>query len=142
MPTVANDVSLTEKSRPYKALAGRPVEENDPVLTSELLEVGIPVVSSRYLIRPDAEVKSSVMGELHGWSFTRGWNYWICSGPGIEVNAAEQLYLSHGHIVRADGGGGDNPRELFRGLACNKYHVDTPEGLAALVATLNNLVNS
>ena len=122
----------------------------DTVLRNELNAAGIVALDqndgwtpwmSEQMRRASKEVKSAVRGQLHGWHFERASIYWVASGPGIEVEAAEVLHAIHGQSVRV--GGDANcpcPREYFKGLACGLYHVDTPEGLKALAETINALV--
>ncbi len=88
------------------------------------------------------EVNTRICGSLSKWSFERGWRYWIASGPGIEVAAAERLHASYGDVVRVDGHCGcPSPTEWFGGLAVGLYHVDTPAGLEALANTIRELTN-
>lgn len=125
--------------------------DTDDILRAELKAAGIqtiqeadgkpPEYMADFVRRTSGEVKTSVVGTLHGWKFTRAWYYWMCEGPGIEVEAAERLHASHGKDVRVAGDCGcPSPRERFKGLACGHYHVDTPEGLKALADTIKELV--
>ena len=125
--------------------------DTDDILRAELKAAGIPTLQEdagegpEYLAdmlrRNSGEVKTSVVGVLHGWEFRRAWYYWMCSGPGIEVAAAERLHATHGKDVRVAGHCGcPSPREWFKGLACGIYHVDSPEGLKALADTIRALV--
>lgn len=125
--------------------------DTDDILRAELKAAGIPTLqeesghSPEYMAdmlrRASGEVKTSVVGTLHGWEFRRAWYYWMCSGPGIEVEAAERLHATHGKDVRVAGHCGcPSPREWFKGLACGHYHVDSPEGLKALADTIQALV--
>lgn len=125
--------------------------DTDDILRAELRAAGIPTLQedagkgpdfmADLLRRASGEVKTSVIGVLHGWEFRRAWYYWMCSGPGIEVAAAERLHAAHGMTVRVAGHRGcPSPREWFKGLACGSYHVDDSEGLRALADTLNELV--
>lgn len=127
--------------------------DTDDILRTELKAAGIPTIQEAegrppeymadMLRRTSGEVKTSVFGVLHGWEFKRAWYYWICSGPGIEVDAAERLHAAYGKEVRVAGHCGcPSPREWFKGLACGSYHVDTPAGLAALAETIRELVAS
>ena len=114
----------------------------DDVLASELEMAGINVERHEFLRRRNNEVQTAVIGSLHGWSFERGWYYWIAKGPGIELDAAEKLHSEHGRSVRVDGHCGcPSPLEWFKGLACGAYHVDDQEGLNALAATIRELVS-
>jgi len=102
---------------------------------------GINVEKYEFLRHRKGEVDSAIMGSLHGWTFERAWYYWVCKGPGIEVEAAERLHKAIGQEVRVDGHCGcPSPREWFHGLACGHYHVDTPAGLKALADTIKELV--
>ena len=125
--------------------------DTDDVLRAELRAAGIqtlqeaegkpPEYMADMLRRNSGEVKTSVIGVLHGWEFKRAWYYWMASGPGIEVEAAERLHAAHGQTVRVTGHCGcPSPREWFKGLACGGYHVDDSEGLRALVDCIRALV--
>jgi hypothetical protein len=124
--------------------------DTDGILRAELKAAGIPTLQDEgvtsdvmleMLRKQSGEVKTSVRGYLHGWTFERAWYYWMCSGPGIDVETAEVLHAAHGRVVRVAGHCGcPSPREWFKGLACGSYHVDTPEGLKALAATIRALV--
>ena len=125
--------------------------DTDEILRAELKAAGINDIREdagvwsenieRLLRAASGEVKTCVRGHLHGWEFVRAWRYWMCEGPGIEVDAAERLHQAHGQTVRVDGhAGSPNPREYFKGLACNRYHVDDAEGLKALADTIRGLV--
>lgn len=123
-----------------KNYAGR--ADVDEELAAELTAAGIPVCRMPEILRKhNGEVETIVIGDLHGWGFKRAWYYWVCEGPGIEVEAAERLHAAHGKVVRVAGHCGcPSPREWFKGLACGSYHVDTQEGLSALAATIRSLV--
>lgn len=125
--------------------------DTDDILRAELKAAGIltyqenagkdPSYLADFLRHTSGEVKTSVRGTLHGWSFTRCWYYWNAEGPGIELAAAEKLHEKHGQVVRVDGNCTcPNPREQYKGLAIGHYHVDTPEGLKALADTIKELV--
>jgi len=125
--------------------------DTDAVLRAELKAAGIPTLQeeagqppeylAKMLREMSGEVKTSVIGVLHGWEFKRAWYYWMAEGPGIEVAAAEALHATHGNAVRVNGHCGcPSPTEQFKGLAVGRYHVDTPEGLKALADTINGLV--
>lgn len=125
--------------------------DTDDILRAELKAAGIPTIQEDegkpqdYLAdifrKASGEVKTSVIGTLHGWEFKRAWHYWMCSGPGIEIAAAERLQEQHGNDVRASGDCAcRGPRFWFKGLACGSYHVDSPEGLKALADTIKAIV--
>lgn len=126
--------------------------DTDDILRAELKAAGIPTVQedagkgpvylADMLRRSSGEVKTSVVGVLHGWTFKRAWCYWMCEGPGIEIVAAERLQEKYGTVVRAAGDCGcRGPRFWFNGLACGSYHVDSQEGLKALADTIKSLVS-
>lgn len=119
--------------------------DTDDILTAELHAAGIETWQDHDGIESDTphlkamfrnmtgEVKTSVWGMLHGWTFHRNWCYWVAKGPGLEIIAAKALNDCYGSVVRVDGfAGGRCPIQCFKGLACGLYHVDTPEGLKAL----------
>jgi hypothetical protein len=127
--------------------------DTDDILREELKAAGIPTIQEdsgepqEYLAdllrRNSGEVKTSVIGALHGWEFKRAWYYWVCSGPGIEVKAAEELHRTHGKTVRVDGDCGcPSPRDRYKGLACGHYHVDDADGLKALANTIRAIVDA
>jgi len=87
-----------------------------------------------------SEVPSKCMGGLSMWSFERAWYYWRAKGPGIPPDVAERLHATHGKVVRVDGHCGcPSPLEWAHGFAIGSYHIDTPEGLTALAATLRSI---
>ena len=113
--------------------------DTDAILTKELETAGIKVSVLPFLMA--GEVKTSIIGSLHGWRFERAWYYWVCVGPGISVEVAERLHAASGRTVRVDGDCGcPSPRERFKGLACGHYHVDDQDGLNALAATIRGIV--
>lgn len=125
--------------------------DTDEILRDELRFAGIqtlqeaegkgPEFMQDILRRSSGEVKTSVIGCLHGWEFKRSWYYWRATGPGIEVDAAEALHATHGKDVRVAGHAGcPSPKEWYKGLACGDYHIDTREGLLALADTIKGLV--
>lgn len=125
--------------------------DTDDILRAELKAAGIPTLQedagnppdylADMLRRNSGEVKTSVIGVLHGWEFKRAWYYWMCEGPGIEIAAAELLQEQYGSVARAYGDCAcRGPRFWCNGLACGSYHVDSPEGLKALADTIRDLV--
>jgi len=115
--------------------------DTDDILKQELTDAGIKFEFLDILRKHSGEVKTGVIGGIFGWTFKRAWTYWSCEGPGIPVEAAEKLHKVYGKVVRVDGDCGcPSPRERFHGLGCGSYHVDTKEGLKALVETLRNIV--
>lgn len=127
--------------------------DTDDILRAELKAAGIPTLQeaegkgpeflAELLRSTSGEVKTSVVGSLHGWEFKRAWYYWMCKGPGIELAAADRLQASHGKTVRASGDCAcRGPRFWFNGMACGSYHVDDAEGLKALADTIKGIVKA
>jgi len=78
---------------------------------------------------------ASVTAEAYGWKFYRAWYYWVCgtkTNP-IPEAQAKALNAKWREQVRFDGFAGgkdaDGPGD--------SYHVDTMEGLRALLAAIN-----
>ena len=114
---------------------------NDRRCIMELTDAGINVDENSCYLKTAGEVKTSIRGELHGWSFERYWVYWVCRGPGIPVNAAMALYLGTAGTVRVDGHCGNlDPLETYKGLGVGYYHVDDQDGLNALAETIRMVV--
>lgn len=123
----------------FPNMAGKP--DIDDALAAELEAAGIHAGRYPFLKDGKHEIDTSVRGDLHGWRFERAWYYWRCSGPGIEVAAAERLHAEHGKDVRVAGHCGcPSPTSWYDGLAVGDYHVDTPVGLKALADTIKSLV--
>lgn len=125
--------------------------DTDDILRAELKAAGIqtlqeadgqpPEYLADFIREGSGEVKTSVIGCLYGWTFKRAWYYWMCSGPGIDVESAEALHAAYGQDVRVEGHCGcPSPRKRFKGLGCGSYHVDTQEGLKALADTIKFII--
>lgn len=99
----------------------------------ELVLAGIPFIDGPIY----GETKSSVIGTLDGWVFTRAWYYWIAqtSGKTLAYTAANRLNVDWGDQVRAYGFGGGT--SLAAKLP-ESYHIDTQEGLSALAAAIRS----
>lgn len=116
--------------------------DKDTEIASELEQAGINVHRLPESFREShPEMRTVIVGGLHGWEFRRAWYYWIATGPGIPLDAAETLQASHGQEVRANG---DcvcrGPLFWNNGFGTGSYHVDTQEGLNALADTLRRIV--
>jgi hypothetical protein len=125
-------------SRDFPNYAGR--SDVDAALSDELSAAGITVHDLGPVMKDlcRSEVKTSIVGGLHGWQFKRAWYYWTAEGPGLPPSYATPLHESHGRVVRVAGHCGcPSPLEWFNGFAVGSYHVDTPDGLLALAAALN-----
>ena len=79
----------------------------------------------------------SVRATALGWTFRRAWYYWACSTKDKPVpeEMARSMNEKWGEQVRVDGfsGGRDAIGDVF------SYHVDTKDGLAALVTILRQV---
>jgi len=116
--------------------------DKDEEIAAEL-EIAKIKVSRCELLRDQGEVKTSVVGDLHGWSFRRAWYYWIAKGPGIPPEYADRLHEKYGQEVRVDGHCGcPSPKEWFKGFAVGHYHIDTQLGLCALADTIRQVADT
>lgn len=114
-------------------------DDKDDELAAELTAAGIEVVRMEILRERNSEVKTSVVGGLFGWRFTRAWRYWVAEGPGLPPVFADPLHAAHGQDVRVAGHCGcPSPLEWHRGFAVGMYHVDTQDGLKALADALKH----
>ena len=123
-----------------KNFAGR--NDADAEIEAELVAAGITTERLPEVLRERmGEVKTIIMGWLHGWRFERAWRYWIAQGPGIPPVYADDLHRSHGREVRVDGNCTcPSPREWMHGFAVGLYHVDSQDGLNALAQTIRRVV--
>lgn len=109
----------------------------DSALEAELSAAGITINNMGMLLRDRGEVRTGVIGTLHGWLFERAWVYWRAQGPGLPPAYADPLHKTHGREVRVEGHCGcPSPLERYQGFGVSNYHVDTPEGLKALADAL------
>lgn len=124
-----------------KNYAGQSGEGLDTALLDELNEAGAGHFKLPESFRDSAgEVKTLVHGSLYGWTFDRAWYYWIVKGPGIPIDKAMQLQEAHGKVVRANGDCAcRGPLFWNRGFPTTMYHVDTQEGLNALVSVIKRI---
>lgn len=125
-----------------KNYAGKEGPELDAALTAELEAAGITV---RKLPFTDErrEVKTPIIGTLHGWVFRRAWYYWVAEGPGIPHKEATELHELCGHVVRVAGDCScPTPAYVYKGLGVGLYHVDSEAGLKALADTIRKVVET
>jgi hypothetical protein len=124
--------------------------DTDVTLRAELKAAGIPTLQEaegqppEYLAdllrKSSGEVKTSVIGILHGWEFKRAWYYWMVKGPGLNIDKATALHEKYGQQVRVAGHAGcPHPRDWYKGFAVPDYHVDTVEGLKALADAIKEI---
>lgn len=140
-PLVISSSGLRQVPTGFPNYAGR--SDIDDQLEAELNAAEISIVRLPELCRSNqGEVKSIIVGELHGWQFTRAWYYWSAKGPGLPLEYASALHVLFGQEVRVDGHCGcPSPLEYYKGLAVGHYHIDTPRGLLALSTALRACVN-
>jgi hypothetical protein len=116
--------------------------DTDDMFKEELRDAGIPMISAyidNLISSPvgsaqkvSSEVKTPVRGHLHGWNFERNREYWV----------AEALHTTHGKDVHVYGRDScPSPGDVCKGLACDCYHVHSPEGLKALADTIKAVVD-
>jgi hypothetical protein len=116
-----------------KNLAG--VETCDADIAQELLTAGIPM--ENVPLTHGEEVRYTVIGRLKGWRFERAWYYWRASADektyGLNPDVAFLLNAQWCKDIRVNGNcmGQDVVDEWIR---C--YHIDTQEGLNALVRAI------
>jgi hypothetical protein len=116
--------------------------DKDNELSLELTEAGIKVEKLPEICRQSSgEVKTIIIGSLHGWTFTRSWRYWVASGPGIPPVYATPFHKEYGKVVRVAGHCGcPSPIEWYKGMAVPDYHIDTQVGLNAFARMLEKIV--
>lgn len=118
--------------------AGR--SDIDDELIAELESAGITHAKLPEMMRKNNEVKTVIIGDMHGWGFERAWYYWRADGPGIPCDVATELHEKFGTEVRVAGHCGcPSPLEWYHGFAVSNYHVDTPEGLKALADVIKRI---
>lgn len=115
------------------------VEEVTAACVAEMESAGIAPYVFGHLFGK-SEVPSKAMGQFGMWGFKRAWYYWVAEGPGLPVEVAERLHAEHGRAVRVSGHCGcPSPREWYKGFGVGSYHVDSQEGLKALVDALRSV---
>lgn len=78
----------------------------DEAVKDELHVAGIPCLAlPSYL---NLEVKTSYIGILNGFVFTRAWRYWICNGY-VSLDHAKEIYAQMGQYSVRAGGHASNP---------------------------------
>jgi hypothetical protein len=103
---------------------------------AKLARAGISIPSANAESATEWIEVHKVEGKAFGWTFFRAWYYWVCEAKDSKTvlpkTVAEKLNAEHFCDVRVGGfAGGQNVTGPV-----GSYHVDTPVGLAALVAVL------
>ena len=138
--------TMVAEGTKFPNYAGR--DDVDDLLKKELTDAGIEACEMGLLKNRGREVNTAIYGTLCpdpemprcAWHFERAWYYWVAKGPGIPLEHATRLHNTHGQVVRVDGHGGcPSPLEWNKGFAVDHYHVDTAEGLKALVDTIKQV---
>lgn len=122
----------------------------DEIIRAELMSAGIigpdgkgdpgNYFEAEFMRKQGGEVPTAIFAAKYRWSFKRLWYYYSATGPGIPPLLAEEFHKTWGRQVRVDGHCGcPSPLEWERGFAVGKYHIDTPEGLAAFVKLLASI---
>ena len=128
-----------------KNLAGN--KDCDADIKKELTEAGVYFEEYEFLRKGSGEVPSAILAYLNGWVFKRAWYYWVVSSENnlLLFENADKLHEKFGKEVRVDGHCGcPAPREWLRDnwrLGVNLYHVDSQEGLNALVKAIKEQIN-
>jgi len=126
-------------------LAGN--KDCDIEIKKELTEAGVYFEEHEFLRKNAGEVKSAILAYLNGWVFKRAWYYWVVSSDQnlLLFENADKLHEKFGKEVRVSGHCGcPSPREWYNNdwnLGVNLYHVDSQEGLNALVKAIKEQVN-
>jgi hypothetical protein len=114
----------------------------DKVIRKELEEAGIPHFKGMGVKK--AEVPSQIYAGYKGWEFNRAWYYWVAKTTNensLPFEIADELHNKLGLVVRVSGHGGcPAPREWYKHSwesGVDLYHVDTQEGLNALVKAID-----
>ena len=123
----------------FAGIAHLSFEDADRQLAAELKAARIQVVRMPEIMR---RRDSIIRGSAGPWTFERAWYYWIARGAaGLPPDIADRLHEEHGESVRVDGHCGcPSPREWLKGFGPILYHVDTPEGLAALATAIRGVL--
>lgn len=136
----------TTGRKPFPNVAGLGRDEPervDKILSAELKAAGIEIETCEMLRSTSGEPYTAIFGSLHGWGFRRAWYYWVAKGPGIPPDEAMELHVEHGTSVRVEGNCTcPSPLEYRHGFAIGLYHVDNPEGLAALALLIRDIFES
>ncbi len=107
----------------------------------KLAQVGITVGGLKKNVDDTEWVKLyTVEASAWGWRFHRAWYYWIAVAENqryfVPADTAMVLHERWGSVVRTDGfAGGKVPDGPV-----DSYHIDTPDGLAALIEVLKEIV--
>jgi hypothetical protein len=123
---------------PLPNLAGN--QDCDLFVPKELERAGIESLKLPFITK--GEVPTRYVGHVNGWKFDRAWCYWIARADNdlLLFKHADPLHEEFGTMVRVDGHCGcPSPREWFNKpwhLGVAHYHIDTQEGLNALVAAI------
>ena len=120
--------------------AGCPVDDNDRVLGEELTAAGIWHTRFAITTNDNPEVPTHLFASCGRWVFKRAWRYWVGTGPGLPLEAADRLCSRVGQTCRVDGQCvPQDPRVWCEGFACGLYHVDDSEGLLELANTIKEV---
>lgn len=114
----------------------------DGKVEAELNSAGIQMLKLPEFMRERStnDLPCIIGGTYFMWSFERFPTYWAAEGPGIPFQYANELFKNHGASVRVDGNKKMiSPSDKYKGLSIGYYHIDSLDGLKALMATLNKI---
>ncbi len=120
-------------------LAGVPAEISNPIVVDELTKAGVKTVETTFTKGIKPEVPTTFFGALQFTNgttvaFSRDWYYWsVYSSSALPYKQATALNDRLGTVVRVDGHAGG---KLVGQKGCSMWHVDSQEGLTALVVVL------
>lgn len=139
-PLAISTPGLRQIPRGFPNYAGK--SDIDDALVAELEVAGIQPYRLPELLRKKGEIKTIIVGTLHGWTFERAWYYWRAEGPGLPPKYADALHVRFGKEARVAGHCGcPSPLEWYKGFAVGDYHVDSPRALAGLALALKACAN-
>ena len=126
----------------FKNIAGKPVEENNETIKSELTQADITIIDLHFELT--GEVKTNYIGFSNGWTFYRRWRYYSAQaneGCILLFKYADELHKNFGNEVRVAGHCGcpspnKHHNENYH-MGVSSYHIDSIEGLCAFVNMTN-----
>ena len=78
----------------------------------------------------------AIVATTGDWSFRRNWYYWTADGPPLHPRVAKELNDCYGGQVRINGCAGGEHSEVILERVVDGYHIDTADGLKALLLAI------
>lgn len=127
------------KKHGFFCLGSCPRLDDIPTLVGEAQNVGLRLVKiTSFLAYNQQHFGLTFIHPASDWLFVRGWAYWEArreEGKPLPLVVARRLWATHGGEVRENGASGSP----YPTCDTSFYHIDTPEGLAALVKALDEV---